>query len=251
MNKIVADPFARPFAWSYSKLKNFETCPRRHWHLDMKRDITEPMSEAVTWGNEFHRHMANAIGTDDNHARQPRERITQRPLPSGYERFQPWVSRFLHARANGAAVYAEISLAITREFQPCAWFAPEAWFRTKVDVMMLTADKLMACVEDWKTGRRVEDSPQLVLTAIALMAHYPSLHAVRTEFVWIKEMRDEAPFDCVDRVSLWRKDIPGAWNGLAARVRSLEDAFTSRSYPARPSGLCRRHCPVSYCEHHG
>ena len=36
----------KSFAWSYSKLKNFETCPKRSWHLDVARDIKEPEGEA-------------------------------------------------------------------------------------------------------------------------------------------------------------------------------------------------------------
>lgn len=243
--------FAKPFAWSYSKLKNFETCPKRHFHLDLVRDISEKPSDAILWGNYLHDKLAKAVGTDDNHLRSPRDRIIQEPLPADLARFQPWVAKFLNARAMGAKVYAEINLAITREFAPCAWFDKAAWFRTKVDVLVITSDGRMAAAYDYKTGRRQEDSPQLSLTAIATMAHYRTVEAVRTEFVWLKEMRDEAPYDCVDRVAIWRKDQPSIWNGLAPRVQSLESAFIAQQYPPRPGPFCRRWCPVNVCEHHG
>lgn len=251
MAKVVADPFAKPFSWSYSRLKNFDTCPRRHYHCDLKRDIQEPESDALKWGNALHDAMANAIGTDDNHLRAPRERITQKPLPADMARYQPWVGKFLSARALGAKVYAEQSLAITRQFKACEWFAPEAWFRAKVDVLVVSPDGRVAAAYDWKTGKVVEDSPQLMMTSIAVMLHNPGIEAVRTEFVWLKDMKDGAPFECITRVAFRRSDIAQLWSGLAPRVKNLESAYAAQDYPARPGGLCRRWCPVHTCEHHG
>lgn len=247
----VVDPFARSFAWSYSKLKNFEVCPKRHYHCDLKRDIVEEPSDAVLWGNKLHDALANAIGTDDNHLRHPRERVKQASLAPEYVRYQPWVAKLLAARAQGAKVCVEQGLAITRDFKPTGWFDSNVWFRAKVDATVITSDGRMAAGFDWKTGRRTEDSPQLMMAAIALMAHNPTIEAVRTEFVWLKEMRDDAPFDCTDRVSFWRKDMAAQWNGIAIRVAGLERAYVERDYPPRPGGLCRRWCPVSSCPHHG
>ena len=247
----VVDPFAKPFAWSFSKLKNFETCPRRHWHCDMKRDITEEMSDAVLWGNKLHDALASAIGTDDNHLRERRDRIEQRPLAAEYARYQPWVSKLLAARAAGAKVYVEQGLAITRGFKPCWWFDREAWFRAKIDVKVVTADGRMAAAYDWKTGARKMESVQLLLSALAVMLHEPAIEAVRTEFVWFKEMKDTDPFDCIDRVSFRRNEMSAAWNSVAPRVKLIEQAFADRHYPAKPSGLCRRWCPVTTCEHNG
>jgi hypothetical protein len=249
--RSVADPFAKGFTWSYSRLKNFETCPKRHYHIDMKRDVYEEPSEAVLWGNALHDALAHAIGTDDNHLRHPRDKIDLKPLPPDYARFQPWVARLHAARGGGGKVYVEQGLAVTRDFKPTGWFDHNVWFRAKVDAIVLTADERVAAGFDWKTGKRVEDSPQLMMAAITIMAHYPKVEAVRTEFVWLKEMRDDAPFDCTDRVSFRRGDMAAMWNGLAPRVSLLERAYEERSYPARPSGLCRRWCPVSTCEHHG
>lgn len=251
MARVVADPFAKPFAWSYSKLKNYETCPRRHFHCDLKRDIVEPESDALKWGNYLHDAMAKAIGTDDNAERQHRDRIAQAPLPSDLSRYQPWAARFLAARGLGNKVYVEKRYAITRGFKACDWFAPEAWFRAVVDVEVVSADGLVAAAFDWKTGKPVEDSPQLLMTAIAVMMHRPEVQAVRAEFVWLKHMKDAAPFDCTDRVAFRRTEIPALWAGLAGRVKNLERAYTERSYPASPGPLCRRWCPVHTCEHHG
>lgn len=249
--RMPADPFSKPFAWSYSKLKNYETCPKRHYHCDLMRDVSEEESEALTWGNMLHDALASAIGTDDNHERAPRERVKPAPLPPDLARYQPWVARISGARSAGARVLVEQSLAITRDFKACAWFDRSAWFRTKIDVTVLTPDGRAAAAYDWKTGKRVEDSPQLLMSAIAVMLHNPSIEAVRTEFVWLKDMRDDAPFDCVDRVAFRRPDIAHEWARLVPRVKNLEQAFQERAYPPRPGFLCRRWCPVTQCEHHG
>lgn len=251
MARVVADPFAKPFSWSYSKLKNYETCPRRHYHCDLKRDIQEPESDALLWGNMLHDALANAIGTDDNHLREPRERITQKPLPEDMKRYQPWVAKMLNARGLGAKVYAEQSLAITRQFKPCSWFGADAWFRTKVDALVVSPDAQFASGYDWKTGKMVEDSPQLLMTAIAVMMHNPTIQAVRTEFVWLKFMKDDDPFGCTDRISFRREEIPQLWSGLVPRIKNLQRAYDEKTYPATPGGLCRRWCPVHTCEHHG
>ena len=36
----------KAFSWSYTKLKNYETCPKRHFHYDVRKDIKEPEGEA-------------------------------------------------------------------------------------------------------------------------------------------------------------------------------------------------------------
>jgi spore coat polysaccharide biosynthesis protein SpsF (cytidylyltransferase family) len=49
----------KPFAWSYSKLKNYEVCPKRHWHVDVKKDFKEAESEALKQGNLVHKLFEN------------------------------------------------------------------------------------------------------------------------------------------------------------------------------------------------
>lgn len=255
MNYIKKSPFAKPFAWSYSKLKNYNTCPKRHYHVDLIRDIAEPEGEELKWGNYLHDKLARAIGTDDNEQREPRDRIPHEPLPKDLLRFEPWVARFRRARESGAHVYTELQLAITREFQPCAWFAKEAWFRTKVDVLIITADWRYAAGYDWKTGKRLDETEQLLMSALALMIHHKSLQAVRTEYVWLKDwngLDDKSAMDRVcSRVAFERKDTAEMWNSVAPKVIRLETAFANREYPAKPSGLCKRFCPVTSCEHNG
>ena len=247
------DPFAKAFAWSYSRLKNYETCPFRHLKVDLLREIKEPESDALLWGNYLHNAMAKAIGTDDNDKRAPRDRIIHAPLPADMAHYQHWVDYISASRTKGATVLTECALAMTRDFAPCEWFSPAAWYRAKVDVLVLSPGVNVAATYDWKTGKRLDDSPQLAMTALLLFAHYPALEAVRAEFVWCKDMPldREGMLRSVDRAMYYRADQAAIWNGLAGRVRNLEGAFIERKFDPLPSGLCRRWCPVTSCAHHG
>lgn len=251
MARSHADVFSKPFAWSYSKLKNFESCPKRHFHLDLVRDIREEESEAIQWGNYLHDKLAGAIGSDDNAKREPRERVKEGPLPDAVAHYQPLVEQFHKARHRGARVFAELSLAINKDFKPTSWFGSDAWYRAKVDVLFMTPDSKFAAATDWKTGKRLDDGAQLMLTAMTTMIHHAQVEAVRTEYVWLKEFSESDPFRCADRKTFTREQIPEIWASLAPRVKLLEDAFTFRTYPAKPGALCRRWCPVTVCPHHG
>ena len=47
---------AKQFCGSYSKLKNFESCPFKHLKVDIQRQYTES-SEQLDWGNRFTRRL--------------------------------------------------------------------------------------------------------------------------------------------------------------------------------------------------
>jgi len=49
----------KPFAWSYSKLKNFEVCPKRHYNVDVIKSFKEEEGEALVWGNMVHKALAD------------------------------------------------------------------------------------------------------------------------------------------------------------------------------------------------
>ena len=247
------DPFSKPFAWSYSKLKNYETCPKRTYHLDWMRDVKEPESDALLWGNTLHDVLAKAIGADDNDQRNPRDMIDYAPLPEAYAPYKPWVDRITGARAHGAQVIAEKGLAINREFKPTAWFDSNSWFRAKIDAMVIAKDGQHAATWDWKTGNKVDDSPQLMMSAITMFARYPSLQAIRAEFVWLKGYNPTDPFnaDHYTRKTYTRQGMGDMWSSIAPRVERLSRAYTSRDFPANPSGLCKKWCPVTSCPHNG
>jgi hypothetical protein len=216
----------KSFAWSYSKLKNFETCPKRYFHVDVERSIKEEEGESLLWGNAVHKALAERV-----------EKNT--PLPKGMEPYEKWAERM---QTGGGKILVEQKLAINADFGPESWFSDNAWFRGIGDVIKIVGP--VALVADYKTGKILEDGSQLALMAACVFAHHPDVQKIRSEFIWLKE-------DATTRADFARTDMPNVWRGILPRVETLKVAHDTLSFPPKPGGLCRTFCPVSQCPHHG
>ncbi len=220
---------AKEWAWSYSKLKNYDQCPKRMYEVDIlgnfKENDDDPNSP-LNWGNRVHKDIATALQNGT-------------PLSDEMKDFQPWVDR---VRAGAGKLLVEQKFAITRNFQKTAYFANDVWYRGIGDVVRIAGD--LALVLDWKTGKVLEDSVQLMLMAQCLFAHYPELKYVRSEFVWLKD-------DCTTPELFSRKEVADQWVSLLPRVAAMEAAAQNQTYPPKPGYLCKRYCPVTSCPFHG
>lgn len=221
---------AKSWAWSYSKLKNYITCPKRHYEVDIQRNYTDS-SEQLVWGNEVHAELAKA-------ANDPTVR-----LPDSMAEYQRWVDEARAAKANGAHVLVEQKYAITKEFQPTSWFAHNAWYRGIADIVMVMGNSL-ALARDYKTGKVQHDSVQLMLMSQCLFAHIPTLQRIKTEFIWLKD-------DCKTEDTFLRKDMFQHWPAVLPKVAEMEKASNTLTYPPTPNRLCARYCPVTSCPFHG
>lgn len=217
---------AKDWSWSYSKLKNFEVCPRKHYEVDLAKTAAETQSDdpdsALNYGNRVHDALKQAL-------------LNGVALPDEMSHLKIWVDR---VKAGPGQLLVEQKYAINRNFQKTAYFAPDAWVRMIGDVVRIDRD--IALVIDWKTGKIVKDSVQLMLMAQALFSHYPDLLRVRSEFVWLKD-------DCTSPWVFDRKELADQWVELMPRVNKLEDAHKAQSYPPKPGGLCKSYCPVKSC----
>lgn len=214
------------FTWSYSRLKNFEACPKRHWEIDLAKNFKEEESENLLWGGTVHKALADRCGPN------------QTPLPPAVP-YEGWAQRVLH---GGGVVTVEENLALTENFTPCGYFDHDVWFRAKGDFTKIMGD--IALTVDWKTGKVLEDSVQLALVAACLFAKHPQLKAIRSSFIWLKE-------DAETSEVFYREDMPNMWRGLWPRIEALKQAFLQSNYPPLQGRLCRKWCPVTSCPHHG
>lgn len=217
----------KAFSWSYSKLKNFETCPKRHYEIDVAKNIKEEDSEQLKWGNLLHDGFAKRLGKN------------KIPLPVTLESYEPLMKRL---EAVPGEILVENKFAITSEFAPCDWFAKDAWYRGIADVAIINGQVALAI--DYKTGKILEDGVQLALMAACMFAHFPQLQAIRTEFFWIKD-------DAQSRADFKRPEMIEMWRGLWPRIEALKQASETMTYPPKSGGLCKRYCPVVSCPYHG
>jgi hypothetical protein len=232
---VVELPTTKSFSWSFSRLKAYEDCPRRYHETQVKKDESgsplwpEEPSDILIFGDDVHKAMAVALRTGT-------------PLPTKYKQYQQWVDKV--QRTDGELlVENECQWAITREMQPCAWFAKNVWLRTVADAVKL--DPPAALVVDWKTGKSLNGDPvQLLLTSLMTLIQFPKIQCVRSDFIWLQE-------DSQTTQVVYRNEAADLWKQIMPRVARLEHAVNTDHFPPIPNRFCRRWCPVKTCEYHG
>lgn len=214
-------------AWSFSVLDSFETCAFRHWAVKVAKVVVEPQTEQMTHGNRVHKAIENRIGGT--------------ALPADMAHYEPMVSRVIKA-AEGGKIVAEQKMALDPQFRPTTFFAKNVWVRAITDATVFKGTK--ALVIDWKTGNPKPESAQLRLTAACTFALNPTIQSIDNAFMWLKT-------GDVTREKFTRDDVPTIWQEFMPRVQRLEQAHATNKWPKKPSGLCRKWCPVPphMCEH--
>lgn len=213
-------------AWSHSSLTSFETCPKKYYHTRVAKDIPDPPGEAALWGSEAHKKLEHRLAKGT-------------PLPDYLAHCEPIVQQLLNK--DGKKLVEE-QIALTKNLHPTSWFGKDVWCRGVIDFGIVNEKN--AVLIDWKFGSRKPDSDQMKLFAAFSFAKFPWVEKVTTAFVWLKENK-------LDREEFTKNDVPIIWQGVMPRLSRLENAYEKDSWPAKPSGLCKKHCPVRSCEFNG
>ena len=214
-------------AWSYSALNQFETCPKQYYEEKIAKSVPFRESEAMADGKADHKALELRV-------------VRNKPLPLGrrhLERFAKLVEKL-----PGSTTHGELKAALNANYEPCDWFADDVWVRVIIDVIKTGDDS--AFILDWKTGKRKPDLDQLALMAAVVFSQLPEMQRITAALVWTKSAK-------LDKKVYKREELPALWNRFLPRVERFQHAFKTTTYPAKPSGLCRRHCPVESCPHHG
>lgn len=222
----------KKFAFSWSRFKNYRTCPKRYYEIDVTKNVKEEPGEALLWGNQVHEALAQRINGGLK-------------LPITMQQYDDWPQRILSLKEDGVQVLVENRLAMDEHFRPTAFFDQSTWFRSVVDVMMILPKALRAAITiDWKTGKIDPEFEQLAMSASAVFAHNPDVDIVGAIYVWLGN-------DSVTTKVYERDKMVPIWNDLYPGIRQMEEAHRTLTFPPKPSGLCKRHCPVVSCPHHG
>ena len=224
----------KPFSFSWSKIKNYRTCPKRHYEIDIAKNYKEEGDNpALKWGNEVHEAMAKFIGKGVK-------------LPTLVDRYEAWPTNVRKLAAMpGVDCLVEQKLAIGKDFKAASFFSNDAWFRAVADVLLLIKESKAAITIDWKTGGKVQpEFEQLALSSQTVFATYPWVEEVLAIYVWFGH-DTQSP-------KIYRKaDMPAVWNELWPVITEMTDAAKTTTYPAKPSGLCKNYCKVTNCPYHG
>jgi uncharacterized protein Usg len=235
----------KPFAWSYSKLKNFETCPKRYYHIDFlpknhPDKVVEEVSDELLFGNRLHETLAQYI----------EKGTILPPLHQPYAPFVDEIFKYEHPthgtldvrKIPSTKVLVEQKYAINKDFAPTTWFGDDAWYRGIADVLWMLGPRAYAF--DWKTGKVKEDIPQLALMAACVLSHFPDVQSVTASYVWLKT-------GDITGTVYTRQSLVSFWEKLWPRIEALREGVEKQNFGPKPSGICKRYCPVKQCPHYG
>lgn len=215
-------------AWSYSKMKAFETCPKQFYHVTVLNQFPFKDTDATIYGKEFHTVCENFI-------RDGAE------VPPKFSFIKPTLEKLASMPGDK---HCELKMGLTADLEPCGFFDKDVWFRGIVDLLIIDGDK--ARVIDYKTGKSAKyaDKGQLQLMALCVFKHFPQVETVKGALLFtvaneiVKQdysIKNEGPM----------------WTPWLQKYASLEQAYETDVWNAKPSGLCRKHCPVVECPHNG
>jgi hypothetical protein len=217
-------------AQSYSSLKLFEQCPRKYYHLRVVKDVTEPVSEAMSYGTNMHKAAEDYV----------QEGI---PLPAHFSYVKSTLDNLMQFEGERLCEY---KLGLTEKLEPCGFNDKDVWFRGIIDLAILNYNTGEARIIDYKTGKSAKyaDTGQLELMALGLFKHFPVITSIKAGLLFVAcnaFIKDK--YDISMEPKLWQK-----WLRHYTRV---ETAYATDVWNPNPSGLCRRHCSVLSCSHNG
>jgi len=125
-----------PKHWTYSRLTDFEKCPRLYAarYCSIYPEFKPAESPALQRGSQIHALMEHACKTGAK-------------LPGALARYNPLVAEL---RSSWAYQEVEIPLGFDKRWQPVGWDFKGMWLRAKMDFAGVNKNWTLGCVKDWK-----------------------------------------------------------------------------------------------------
>jgi hypothetical protein len=221
-------PF-NPIPFSHSGLKSYETCPLKFYHEKVIK--TFPFSDTVytIYGKELHTAAEEYVRDG-------------KPLPGRFDFMKPTLDALLEKPGRK---FTELEMGATADLKPCGFKDPEAWCRGIADLLIVDDDSLTAWVLDYKSGSdKYPDRDQLTLMSLLTFVHFPHIRFVRSGLLFVVKGTMVK-----HKVSL--EERPKHWQNYRERVARLLASYEADVWNPKPSGLCRKYCPVTECPHCG
>lgn len=223
---------------SHTFLNDWDNCPHKAFRKYIKKDLPkQEQTHAMKWGNEVH----SAFEVRIKHG-------TAFPEPMAkYEA--------IAAPLVAAGARAEKMLGITVDGAHCDFFAPNVWLRGKIDATVLhhgyianngeappslTAGRTTAAIFDWKTGKRREETAELLTHAVLLKAWVPTVQKITAHYVWLQDNEVGKAHDV--------SDTETKLADIRSTVNTVKNCIEIENFPKRPNPLCGW-CDVMDCEH--
>lgn len=162
------------------------------------------------------------------------------PLPSNYAPYQKYMDVI---KEIPGVKYPEMQMALKEDKIPCDFEDEDYWVRGIGDLIII--DNTDGYYIDYKTGNdRYADVNQLKLMSAMMFIYFPEVNHIKAGLLFItKNSFINEEYD--------RKDLNKLWLAFYGDLVRLEQSIKENYWPPNPSGLCKRHCVVATCEHHG
>jgi hypothetical protein len=215
-------------AWSYSKVNTFKQCPKKYYHLNVKKDVKDRGSPATVYGNKVHKAAEKYIKDG-------------KPLEKEYGFLRKTLDAF--NRIEGEK-HCEIRLGVAKEddeFKPTKFMAPDVWYRGIADLLIVNGEK--AYLIDYKTSKTANyaDTKQLDLLAGAVFINFPEVKKIKSALSFV--ICDG--FVTKEHTADMYKSYIGVFDEILERI---EVAGNEGVWNPVDGPLCG-FCPVISCEH--
>lgn len=217
---------SKPITWSYSSLALYQQCPKKYYHLKVVKDIKEPLSEAITFGNEIHKIAEEYVSKG-------------RPIPEKYSHIE---SALKVLKDMPGEKLCENKLGLTADLKPCGFFDKNVWWRGVADIIILQGDT--ALTVDYKTGKssKFAELKQLEIVSLAIFKHFPEVKKVKAGLMFL--FADD--FVKTAYLSDSQDELWGSW---ISDVGQLQASVENDMWNPKPNFTCRGWCPVTSCDH--
>ena len=217
---------SKPITWSYSSLALYQQCPKKYYHLKVVKDIKEPLSEAITFGNEIHKIAEEYVDKG-------------RPIPEKYNHIEPALKVL---KDMPGEKLCENKLGLTADLKPCGFFDKNVWWRGVADIIILQGDT--ALTVDYKTGKssKFAELNQLEIVSLAIFKHFPEVKKVKAGLMFL--FADD--FVKTAYLADSQQELWGSW---ISDVGQLQASVENDMWNPKPNFTCRGWCPVTSCDH--
>ena len=207
--------------WSFSRLTDYEQCPKRAWLKHAER-VPEPrQSPAADRGTAIHTLAEKyLLGQID-------------PLPKELGKFE---DEFSSMRKHGEKLLLEQEWGFDHEWQPCAYKGDTTWGRVKADCV-LPLSTMTGLVIDFKTGKKfgneIKHGEQLQMYALSSFIMHPEWTDITAE-LWYLDVDD------LTSVKVTRKTAMEKYlKVFDHRLRKMTEAT---EFPAKPNIVSCKYC---------
>lgn len=220
---MVIEEEIRLFRWSYSVCEAYNTCPRKYYEVKIAKNFQDS-SEHATWGNEVHKALELAVSED-------------KPLPNSMSSLS-YITTLL--KTTKAEIYTELKLGVDENLQPVNF--REGWCVGICDLVLI--NKTKATILDYKTGKK-KLTNQLDILAMLVFQNFPHVQEISAGFLWIQYGGE------LSITRYFRNQVETLIKTFKPTLDKLVYSHEINQWPCKPSGLCKRHCPVRSCQYNG